>query len=123
VDDEDTDTQTHNRKIHSSGQKSAHIRKMGTRRKTQRDFCGLQLKTGQVIHAQAHSKHSKRFYALYLRFANSSTEAKHYEQRVGRFSASYVLRSCGVLTTTTRTAAVNTYEQKIRKNCSNAVGR
>ena len=35
----------------------------------------------------AHSKHSKRFYALFLRFANSNTAAQHYKQRVGRFTA------------------------------------
>jgi hypothetical protein len=66
----------------------------------------------------AHSKHSKRFYALFLRFANSSTAKTRYEQRVGRFKA---LSACGILTTTTSTAAVNTYEQEIRKNCSNTV--
>jgi len=36
----------------------------------------------------AHSKHSKRFYALFLRSANSNTAEQHYEQRVGRFTAS-----------------------------------
>jgi hypothetical protein len=92
---------------------------MGTSRKTQRDFCGLQLKTGQVIHAQAHSKHLKHSYALFLRFANSSTATTRYKQRVGRFKA---FSACGILTTTTGIAAVNTYEQEIRKNCSNAAG-
>jgi len=35
----------------------------------------------------AHSKHSKRSYALFLRSANSNTAAQCYEQRVGRYTA------------------------------------
>jgi len=35
----------------------------------------------------AHSKHSKSFYALFLRSANSNTAALCYEQRVGRYTA------------------------------------
>jgi hypothetical protein len=76
--------------------------------------------TTQQHYAQAHSKHSKRSYALFLRFANSSAAEQHYKQRIGRFKA---FNACGILTTTTHKAAVNTYEQEIRKNCSNAVGR
>ncbi len=36
----------------------------------------------------AHSKQSKRSYALFLRYANSNTAAQCYEQRVGLFTAS-----------------------------------
>jgi hypothetical protein len=35
----------------------------------------------------AHSKHSKRFYALFFGFANSNTAEQHKKQRVGRFTA------------------------------------
>ena len=36
----------------------------------------------------AHRKHSKRSYAMFLRFANSNTAAQCYKQRVGLFTAS-----------------------------------
>ena len=69
----------------------------------------------------AHSKHSKRFYALLLRFPNSNTAGQHYKQRVGLFTASCLRYQCGFLTTATQHTAVNMYEQEIRKNCSNRV--
>jgi hypothetical protein len=71
----------------------------------------------------AHSEHSKRFYALFLRFANSNTAGQHNKQRVGLFTASCLRYQCGILTTATQHTAINMYEQKIRKNCSNRVSR
>jgi hypothetical protein len=55
-----------------------------------RDTTENRVGTTQQHYTPAHSKHSKRFYAFFIRFANSSAAEQHYKQRVRRFTASCV---------------------------------